>query len=117
MSSKINSQKLWTLLTWMIITTLLLSGCGNTQTPSKKVYQVGVIFSRTGFDEIANGFKTKMAELGYVEGENVVYDIQTVDGDKLTAQQISEKFVAAKVDLILASGTGGAVAAKAATEG
>jgi len=117
MSSKLNSQKLWTLLTWMIITTLILSGCGKTQTPSKKVYQVGVIFSRTGFDDIANGFKTKMAELGYVEGENIVYDIQTVEGDKLTAQQISEKFVADKVDLIVACGTGGAVAAKKATEG
>jgi len=112
-----NSHKLLTLLTGMIIMVMLLSGCVTTPSPSKEVYHVGIVFSRSGFNDIANGFKAKMTELGYVEGENVVYDIQTVDGDNLTAQQITEKFVADKVDLILASGAGGALAGKAATEG
>jgi len=102
---------------WMAFAavTMLLSGCGKAPTP--KVYHAGIIFSRSGFDDIANGFKTKMTELGYVEGENIVYDLQTVDGDILTAKQISEKFVADQVDLILACGAGGAIAAKTATEG
>jgi putative ABC transport system substrate-binding protein len=117
MQRNLNSQKIWALLTWVMVATLLLSGCGQTQTPTKEVYQVGIIFSRSGFDDIANGFKARMTELGYVEGENIAYDIQTVDGDKLTAQQISEKFVADQVDLIVACGAGGAIAAKKATEG
>jgi len=116
-----NSQKktrtLWALFSGLIVLTLILSACGAGQPAAKQTYKVGIIFSRSGFDDIANAFKAKMTELGYVEGENITYDIQTIDGDKLTGKQISEKFVADGVDLILACGAGGAVAAKAATQG
>lgn len=109
------THKGWTILIAVIIAGLILGGCGGAQ--QAKVYHIGIVFSRSGFDDIADGFKAKMTELGYVEGENVFYDLQIVDGDRLTAQQISEKFVADKVDLILACGTGGAMAAKKATQG
>jgi ABC-type branched-subunit amino acid transport system substrate-binding protein len=117
MPNKNNSQKLWALFTWVIVATLILSACGTGQSSGKKVYHVGIIFSRTGFDDIANAFKSKMTELGYVEGENIVYDLQVIEEGKLTGQNIAEKFVVDKVDLILACGAGGAIAAKKATEG
>ena len=58
-----------------------------------------------------------MAELGYVEGENIVYDFQSAHADAAKMKEISEKFVADEVDLILAITNGAALTAKAATEG
>ncbi|MBK8903380.1 MAG: ABC transporter substrate-binding protein [Anaerolineaceae bacterium] len=46
------------------------------------------------------GFQEGMAELGYVEGENIVYDVQVVDFDIPTYQNILQQFVDDKVDLI-----------------
>ncbi|MBN2117488.1 MAG: ABC transporter substrate-binding protein [Anaerolineales bacterium] len=114
MSIKNNTQNVWTLLTWLIIATLLLSGCGGT---SKKVYRVGVI--RGGaFGVIFDGFKAEMTKLGYIEGENIVYDVPDAGSDLAGAADFARQFAADKVDLIFVSGsTPGAIAAKAATEG
>ena len=113
---KNNSRKVWILLTWVIIATLLLSGCGKAQL-SKEVYHVGIIFTRTGYDDIANAFKAKLAEMGYVEGTDIVYDLQTANAETNPAKSIAEKFMTDKVDLILTCGTGASVAAKEATQG
>lgn len=102
-------------ITLLAISSFLLTACSATGAGTPKTYRVGIIFNRTGYDDIANGFKDKLFELGYQEGQNVSYDLQTVS-ETLTAQQISEKFVAEKVDLILACGTGSALAAKAAAQ-
>ena len=53
-----------------VVSSLLLSGCG---VGKPKVYRVGIV-GGGAFAPIGDGFKAKMAELGYVEGENIVYD-------------------------------------------
>jgi putative ABC transport system substrate-binding protein len=58
-----------------------------------------------------------MTELGYTEGENIVYDFQAASGDGDKMKEIAEKFVADEVDLILTTTTGGVKAAQAATAG
>jgi putative ABC transport system substrate-binding protein len=103
------------ILVLVVVIGLLVSGCGGTQTP--KVYRVGVLSGVDAFASIADGFKAGMTELGYVEGENVVYDLQKVNADSAGEQQALEKFVSDKVDLIFAFPTEPAVAAKAATLG
>ncbi len=113
--SQTRTRKGWTILVGVIVISLLLSGCGGGQ--QAKVYHVGMIFSRTGFEDISAGFKTKMTELGYTEGKNIVYDIQIVNAGTATAEKITQKFVADKVDLILACATTSAVTAKATTQG
>ncbi len=82
-----------------------------------KVYQVGILSGDDAFLEAVDGFKAKMTELGYIEGKNIVYDLQKVNNDPTGEQQISEKFVADKVDLIFALPTSAALSAKAATQG
>lgn len=105
----------------MIIVTLLvavvvLSGCvGERQ--EKKVYHVGILSGARAFSDITDGFKAGMTELGYVEGENIIYDLREIEGDREGEQQISREFVENKVDLIFAFSTEAALAAKAATEG
>jgi putative ABC transport system substrate-binding protein len=110
--NKIRNQ--WTILTLAVVLALLLSGCVQKK---PKVYHVGIIKGGS-FAIIADGFTAEMAELGYVEGENIVYDASDAGADMSGAQSVAEQFVADGVDLIFVAGsTPGALAAKAATEG
>jgi putative ABC transport system substrate-binding protein len=118
MLGKHNSQNRirngWMILVAIVVVSLLLSGCGAKE---PTVYRVGII-SGGSFAVMADGFKTKMTELGYVEGENIIYDSPDAGADMAEAQRIAEQFVVDKVDLIFTSGsTPGALAAKTATQG
>lgn len=96
-----------------LVFALLISGCG---TKKPKTYQVGILYALESQLVIAESFKTQMTELGYIEGQNIVYDAQQgPDTDQL--QRIAKEFVDKKVDLILAFPDGAAVAAKEATAG
>jgi putative ABC transport system substrate-binding protein len=99
-----------------VVVSLLLSGCGATPTPPK-VYRVGILSGLDFFADTADGFKAEMTELGYIEGENIIYDMQTTDFDPAEEQRILEKFVADDVDLIFTFPTEVSLAAKAATQG
>ncbi|HET9912802.1 MAG TPA: ABC transporter substrate-binding protein [Anaerolineales bacterium] len=114
MTGKNNPRKIWSVLTWIIIATLVLSGCGNS-----KAYRVGILSSNQAFAAIEAGFKAKMTELGYIENENIVYVIQTTDPGATPEQRqdLLRKLVEDKVDLIFVSGSPDAVAAKVVTQG
>jgi putative ABC transport system substrate-binding protein len=118
MTDKLNFQpKLGTWLTVLlssVLLGLLISGCGAEE---PQVQRVGILTGLEFAAATADGFKAGMAELGYVEGENVVYDVQSTDFDMAAYQRIVEKFVADEVDLIFAFPTEAALAAKAATQG
>jgi putative ABC transport system substrate-binding protein len=114
MSSKTNFQKLWSLLTSVMIMMLILSGCTGARS---KQYKVGVLIGLPFTAPIGDGFKAGMTELGYVEGENIVYDVQTTDFDLAAYQTILKKFVADEVDLILVTPTEATMEAKAITQG
>ena len=115
MSNNKNSQKLWTLLTWVILITMLLSGCGSSQ--KTKEYKVGILIGLDFTAPIADGFKAGMAELGYIEGENIVYDVQMTNFDIPKYQTILKKFVADEVDLIVVTPTEATIEAKTITQG
>ncbi|MBN2003575.1 MAG: ABC transporter substrate-binding protein [Anaerolineae bacterium] len=96
-----------------IMFSLLTNGCG---AKKPQVYHVGILYAVESQLTIGESFMTHMTDLGYVEGENIIYDIrQEPDQDKL--QRIAEEFVDNKVDLIFAFPDGAAIAAKAATAG
>ena len=114
-----NSQKkfqtAWVMLSYVIAITLLLSGCGLAQ--ETKVYRVGILSGFEFFYPAVDGFKAKMAELGYVEGQNIVYDVQTAPVDIEAYRSIVDKFVEDQVDLIFVFPTEASMEAKAATQG
>ena len=117
MSNKNNVQTVWALLTWLIIATLLLSGCGLAGT--SKMYRVG-IFGFVAFGQIAEGLKAGMTELGYIEGENITYDVQFFDVALDTPEAgnaILQKFISDDVDLVFSFPTEQTVMANAATKG
>jgi putative ABC transport system substrate-binding protein len=102
--------------TFLIMACLFISGCGEKE-ETEKVYRVGIVSGLASFIEIADGFKGKMTELGYIEGENIVYDLHELDADPAGEKLVARKFVEDKVDLIFAFPTGPSFAAKAAAQG
>jgi len=110
-----NSQKLWTMLVWVVVVAMLLSGCGSSQ--QAKMYKVGVLSGLSAFSPAVDGFKSKMAELGYVEGKNISYDVQSTEVDFDAYKKITKKFVDDKVDMIYVFPTEASMEAKAATQG
>lgn len=108
-------RRIRAILAAIIVASLLLTGCS--QPP--KTYRVGVL-GFIGFSQITDGFKAKMAELGYEEGKNITYDVQlwNVAVDSLDAgTQMVKKFVSDGADLVVSFPTEQTVLAKAATEG
>jgi putative ABC transport system substrate-binding protein len=89
---------------------LVLSACAS----KPKQVKVGILNGHDAFAVVGDGFKAKMAELGYVEGDTVVYDRQTsgfaVDMDLY--KKLAQQLVDDKVDLIVAYPTEASVIAK-----
>ena len=105
------------LIVWLMLVaaSLFLSGCNAGS--SSKPYRVGILSGLDYFDSSVDGFKNKLTELGYVEGQDIVYDIQKVNVDLAAYQSILQQFIADKVDLIYVFPTEASLEAKAATQG
>lgn len=93
---------------------LLGHGCKNHEIT---VRRVGVLCGLNVFVSTVDGFKTRMTELGYEEGRDVVYDIQNTNFDASAEARIISQFIADRVDVMLVMPSEVAVAAKAATRG
>ena len=81
-----------------------------------KVYRVGIFSGLAYFDDTIVGFKQKMTELGYVEGKNIIYEVQR-GAAPVGNQELLKKFVQEKVDLILVYPTEASIEAKEVTKG
>jgi putative ABC transport system substrate-binding protein len=109
-----NNTGIWLVtLVFIVVSSLFVSGCG---AEKPQVYRVGVLSGLDFFADTTAGFKAGMTELGYVEGENIVYDVQQANVDPVAYEQILKQFVADKVDLIFVFPTEAAAIAKVATQ-
>jgi putative ABC transport system substrate-binding protein len=99
-------------LVLIILMGVLFNGCGG-----KKVYRVGILCGLDYLTVVADSFKRKMVKLGYIEGKNIIYDVQKTESYMEDIDRISKKFVDDKVDLIFCFPTEAALGAKKATEG
>ncbi|MFC1494497.1 ABC transporter substrate-binding protein [Thermodesulfobacteriota bacterium] len=91
-----------------------LPGCSEKK---QKVYHVGILTDFSPFMIIADSFKAGMAELGYIEGENIVYDLQIKDFDPEGQKAAIKQFIEDKVDLIFTFPTEASVIAYQLTQG
>jgi len=104
----------WAVLILMIVGSLFLSGC---DAEEPKVYKVGILAGLSLMADIVDGFKEGMAELDYVEGKNITYDVQITDFDMAVYESTVKKFVEDDVDLILVFPTEATMVAKEVTQG
>ena len=108
-SSQKKSQNIWAPI--VLLVALLLTSCGAGQ---PKTYTIGIANETVTLSVVIETFKAEMAQLGYVEGENVSYILsQDILG---TDPQVNEaevrNLMAQEVDLLLTLGTAPAIAAK-----
>ena len=61
-------------------------------------------------------FRARMQELGWIEGQNIAFDVRATSGDYAKLDAEAGDLVAASADVIVAQGTPGLVAAKKSTK-
>ena len=98
----------------LVVLASMLSACGQSQT---KTFTIGVIDIGTLGQPVMHGFKVGMAELGYVEGDNLTYIHEDGGRDLEGVDTAINNLIAADIDLILAMATPVALKVKQATEG
>lgn len=113
-SKQINFGRQILFLTLLISICIFLGACDK---KPQKVYQVGILCGLDYIATIPDNFKAKMTDLGYIEGQNIVYKIQRTNFEPAKEEQILRQFVEDKVDLIFTCPTEVSMAAKAATKG
>jgi putative ABC transport system substrate-binding protein len=106
----------WTILIWVVVFALFLSGCGGAT--QAKTYTIGAVNYNLALDLVFDGFKAGMADLGYVEGENVTYIYNgLLETDPQVIDREIESLLAQDVDLLFTLGTVPVSRAKQAVEG
>jgi putative tryptophan/tyrosine transport system substrate-binding protein len=87
-----------------------------TSAGAQKVYSIGSLNTAEQFISAFDGFKARMAELGYREDKNVRYQFYNSRGRNELLATLAEKLVQDKVDLIVTSSTSATAVAAKATE-
>ncbi len=97
---KITLGVVFLLLAVGILTIVWKQYRGTVPSSQTRIYRIGILSRGRGSYEVAiKGFQDRMRELGYIEGQNVVYDVRYLStNDELT--KASEDFVNMRVDLI-----------------
>src|SRR5262249_31134461 len=95
----------------LMLAGLLLMACGGT-TPAK-TSTIGVVNYVPALEPVLTGFKARMAELGYVEGQNITYIYHGVLApDPQVLEREVRRFLEQHVNLVLTLGTRPALVAK-----
>jgi ABC-type uncharacterized transport system substrate-binding protein len=95
--------------------TVLLVLCATAQAQEPKVYRVGVLVPGSPWYEIIDGLRAGLKELGLEEGKRYLLAIRDWKGDTKAGEEAAKNLEQEKVDLIYASSSGSALAAKRAT--
>ena len=86
----------------------VMAGCGgDRQAAGEKSYKIGVVqlVEHNALDAANRGFVDGLKERGYEEGKNLTIDRQNAQADQSNLQNIAQRFVSDKVDLICAIAT------------
>ena len=104
-----------------LVLLLSLVGCGtanSTGNEEQKQLKIGIvqIVEHPALDGAREGFLETLKENGYEVGKNLTFDYQNAQGDQSILQSITQKFAAAKLDLVLAIATPSAQAMASASK-
>src|SRR5262245_52154439 len=82
-----------------------------------KVFRIGFldISTASGSAALVDAFRQELGKLGWIEGKNIAIEYRFAEGKIDRLPEIAADIVRLKVDLILVTGTGLALAAKSAT--
>jgi putative ABC transport system substrate-binding protein len=94
---------------------IIVLWAGVAQAQQTKVYRVGVLLPGEAWYEIIDGLRVGLKELGLEEGKQYSLPIRDWRGDTKAGEEAAGNLEQEKVDLIYASSSGSAIAAKRAT--
>lgn len=106
------------LIIFTVLLVVLLAACGDDKDNDDKSgdhYTIGIINLTPALDSVIEGFKSQMAELGYVEGENLTYIYDGPPDSIGGLDGIAQSLVEANVDLIFCVSTPATQAVQRAT--
>ena len=86
--------------------------------PAGKVVRIGLLSyaaSDSGGDARWKAFREQLRELGYVEGQNVIFEFRWGDEQVNRLRALAAELVSAKVDILVTAGSEAALAARQAT--
>lgn len=114
-NTKLTQLTLILLVIAMVAAMFVFTGC---QSEDDNTFTLGAtqIVDHPALNACRQGAIDKLAELGYVEGENLTIDYQDSQGDPAVGSTIAQKFVSDKVDAILAISTPSAQSAYGAAQ-
>lgn len=103
-------MKLFSLGAATLLAAGVFAGCGSDQsasTSSGKTYKVGIVqlVEHNALDAANKGFVDGLKERGFEEGKNITFDKQNAQADQSNLQNIAQRFVSGKMDLICAIAT------------
>jgi ABC-type uncharacterized transport system substrate-binding protein len=111
--SRVSSRAVrWTALVALMVAAVALAAG---KAAAQKVYSIGSLNTADQFINSFEGFKSRMAEFGYLEGKNVRYQYYNSRGNDELLRTVAQKLVQDRVDLIVTSSTTATVAAAKAT--
>lgn len=84
---------------------------------AQKAYRIGALVAEDQFVPAFEGFKKKMAEIGYTDGKNIQYNFHNGKGNLETIRKLAQKIVQDKPDIIVTSSTTATVPVAKLTEG
>ena len=103
------------LLFCLLITVLLITGSVEAQQPKvSRIGYLGLSFPSANVARI-EALRQGLRELGYVEGENIVFEWRWAEGKAERIPELAAELVKLKVDIILTGGSTATRAAKKAT--
>jgi len=97
---------------------LASAGCGQQAEKGEKTYKVGIVqlVEHSALDDANRGFVDGLKARGYEEGKNLTIDRQNAQADQSNLQNIVQRFISDKVDLICAIATPAVQSAANATK-
>lgn len=103
-----------TVIIVILVLGALVAALSASAQPAGKVYRIGLLL---GGDPpprslLVEGFRQGLREQGYVEGKNIVIEMRATEGRAERLPQLAAELVALRPDVLVASTTPGALAAK-----
>ena len=102
---------------WFFLLLFLAAWISPSSAIAQHVYHIGALLGEDQFVPALEGFKKKMAELGYSEGKNISYQVYNAESERERLQRFAEKLVQDKPDLIVTSSTTATVPVAKLTRG
>ena len=102
----------------LALCSLLLAPCSTVEAQqTAKVPRIGFLDSSnaSGSAGLVEAFRQELSKLGWIEGKNIAIEFRFSEGQPKRQPELAAELVRPKVDLIVVSGIGVALAAKKAT--